>query len=234
MLLAVLLSPLLGALADLKRNKKIFFVTAASIAILSTGLLYYTGPGQVVPAMLLVITGYAGYTVAMTFYNSFLSEVATSGAVEKVSGIGWGMGTLEGLRPSSAWFFWSRTWRRESGDAACRNGVWPFCAAVLSHPQGFTRQDRRPGRLNRCRCSRIIATFKEIRAYRRVFLFLLGYFFVSDAMSTVIVFFLILYRAHSAFHGPGKHGAPHARQLSAAAGSVATGLLAQRIGPLQR
>ncbi len=234
MLLAVLLSPLLGALADLKRNKKTFFVTAASIAILSTGLLYFTGPGQVLPAMLLVITGYAGYTVAMTFYNSFLPEVAKSGAVEKVSGIGWGIGYLGGLAALVCMVFLVPNVAEGKAVILLAGTVY----GLFALPSFFILKDS-PGRVGAqggsiaAGCSRIIATFKEIRAYRRVFLFLLGYFFVSDAMSTVIVFFSS-YTVHT-LHFTVRENTVLLMlvQLSAAAGSVATGLLAQRIGPLQ-
>ena len=47
--------------------------------------------------MFLVSAGYVGYTLAMTFYNAFLPEIAPPGSIEKLSGIGWGLGYIAGL-----------------------------------------------------------------------------------------------------------------------------------------
>jgi MFS transporter, UMF1 family len=234
MLVAVVLSPLLGALADLKRNKRTFFITAAGVSILSTLLLTFTGPGQVLPAMLLVITGYAGYTVAMTFYNAFLPEIIGRESLEKLSGIGWGVGYMGGLTA-----------------LLCMAAMVPSVAggkpivllaglmyALFALPSFLVLRDSggktgAQGASVTDSFTRILGTFREIRSYRSIFLFLLGYFFVSDAMSTVIVFFSS-YTVHTLHFSVRQNTLLLMLiQLSAAAGSVATGLLAKRIGALQ-
>ena len=97
MAVSVLLSPLLGAVADANGKIKSFLLAFAGISILSLFSLYFTGPGQTALAIFLVGTGYVGYTLAMTFYNAFLPEIATPGSIEKLSGIGWGFGYIGGL-----------------------------------------------------------------------------------------------------------------------------------------
>ena len=233
MLLSVVLSPLLGALADLKRNKRTFFITAAGISILSTLLLTFTGPHQVLAAMLLVITGYAGYTVAMTFYNAFLPEIVDTKSLEKISGIGWGIGYLGGLAALVCMAFMVPS-------VAGGKAVIPLAGAMyaLFALPAFLMLRDPAGKTVTTAASitdgftRILGTFKEIRSYRNIFLFLLGYFFVSDAMSTVIVFFSS-YTVHT-LHFTVRENTVLLMviQLSAAAGSVATGLLAKRIGAL--
>ena len=234
MLLSVLLSPLLGALADLRRKKKAFFATAAGISILSTILLYFTGPNQVLGSMLLVITGYAGYTLAMTFYNAFLPEIVGRESLEKISGIGWGVGYIGGL---AALLCMAAMVPSVAGGKAIIL-VAGTVYALFALPSFLILKDR-PGKTEVMPASltdgfaRILGTFREIRSYRTVFVFLLGYFFVSDAMSTVIVFFSS-YTVHT-LHFTVRDNTILLMliQLSAAAGSVATGLLAKRIGALQ-
>lgn len=234
MLLAVVLSPLLGALADLKGNKRTFFIVAAGGSILSTLLLYFTGPSQVLPAMLLVISGYAGYTVAMTFYNAFLPEIAGSDSIEKISGIGWGIGYLGGLVALLCMVAMVSSVAGGKAIVLLAGVMYALFALpsflVLRAPAGETRALAAVSLSDGF--TRILCTFREIRAYRNIFLFLLGYFFVSDAMSTVIVFFSS-YTVHTLHFSVRQNTVLLMLiQLSAAAGSVATGLLAQRIGAL--
>ena len=234
MLLSVVLSPFLGAMADLRRKKKPFLVAAAGLSIISTILLYFVGPGQVVPAMLLVVVGYAGYTIAMTFYNAFLPEIVRVESIEKTSGIGWGMGYIGGLVALLCMAFMAPS---VSGGKAIILVAGAMYAIFALPSFVMLRDFRDPGRpaggSMRDGFLRLLATFKEIRSFRTVFVFLLGYFFVSDAMSTIIVFF-------SSYTVDTLHFSVRQNvmllmliQLSAAAGSVATGFIAKWIGALQ-
>jgi UMF1 family MFS transporter len=234
MLLAVVLSPILGAVADMRGNKKQFLIGFAGLSIISTILLYFTGPGQVFMAMLLVVTGYTGYTVATTFYNAFLPEIAGTGSVEKISGIGWGMGYIGGLAALICMAVMVPSVARGKpilllAGVMCAIFAIPSFVVLKDFPKtsGTAPASMKDGLL------RILVTFKEIRAFRKIFLFLLGYFFVNDAISTVIVFF-------SSYTVDTLHFSVRENvlllmiiQLSAAAGSIITGLIAERIGVLE-
>jgi MFS transporter, UMF1 family len=233
MLLSVVLSPLLGALADMRRNKRTFLVAFAGLSIISTILLYFIGPNQVLPAMLLVIAGYAGYTIAMTFYNAFLPEIVESESIEKISGIGWGLGYIGGLTALLCMAFMVPSVAGGKSIILLAGTMY----AIFALPSFFLLKDAistvgtAPASMKDS-LFRIIATFKEIRRYRTVFIFLFGYFFVSDAISTVIVFFSS-YTVHT-LHFSVQENTMLLMiiQLSAAAGSVGSGLIAKRIGAL--
>lgn len=234
MTVSVLLSPFLGAVADMRRNKKTFLIACAATSIASTGLLYFTGPNQAAQAMFLVVAGYTGYTVAMTFYNAFLPEIAAGSDVEKISGIGWGLGYIGGLVA-----------------LLCMSVLVPSVAggkvvllltaamyAVFALPSFFTLKDSREGAspapasvIDGFR--RVTATFREIRSYRTVFVFLLGYFFVSDAISTVIVFFSSYTVGTLHFTVRQNFLLLMLIQLAAAVGSLASGFIAKRIGTVR-
>lgn len=234
MLLSVVLSPLLGAVADMRGKKKTFLVAAAAVSIVSTVLLYFTGTSTVVPAMLLVVAGYTGYTLAMTFYNAFLPEIAGPESIEKLSGIGWGLGYIGGLTALLCMAFMVPS-VAEGKSIILLTGVM---FTVFALPAFVILKDSpNPTRIEGASIKdgflRILATFKEIRSFRTVFVFLLGYFFVSDAMSTIIVFFSS-YTVHT-LHFSVRQNIMLLMiiQLSAAAGSIATGFIARRIGALQ-
>ena len=81
--------------------------------------------------------------------------------------------------------------------------------------------------------TRLMLTFREIRSLKNIFTFLIAYFFVSDAISTVIVFFSS-YTVHTLqFTVKQNVSLLMLIQLSAAAGAVGAGVLANRIGVLR-
>jgi UMF1 family MFS transporter len=219
----------------MRGKKKVFLVAAAGVSIFSTVLLYFTGPGTVFPAMVLVVAGYTGYTVAMTFYNAFLPGIAGGAeSIEKLSGIGWGLGYIGGLTALLCMASMVPSVAEGKSIILLTGGMFTVFALpaflILKdspHPAKIEGASIKDGFL------RILTTFKEIRSFRRVFVFLLGYFFVSDAMSTVIVFFSS-YTVHT-LHFSVRENVMLLMiiQLSAAAGSIATGFIARRIGALR-
>ncbi len=149
MLVSVVLSPFLGAMADMRRNKKTFLIAAAGLSIISTILLYFTGPNQVFPAMLLVVTGYAGYTIAMTFYNAFLPEIAGTESLEKISGIGWGIGYIGGLTALVCMAFMAPSVADGKRCYPARRGhVCALCPAFFHSAQRFPQHGRRRARFH--------------------------------------------------------------------------------------
>ncbi|MGA2938512.1 MAG: MFS transporter [Syntrophobacteraceae bacterium] len=81
--------------------------------------------------------------------------------------------------------------------------------------------------------SRLILTFREIRSLRHIFLFLIAYFLVSDAISTVIVFFSSYTVYTLQFTVKQNLFLLMLIQLSATAGAAASGVLASRIGTVR-
>jgi len=231
MVVSVLLSPLLGAISDLSGYKKSFLAAFACVSILSIFCLYFTGPGQEAWAVFLVSAGYIGYTVAMTFYNAFLPDIADGCSIEKLSGIGWGLGYIGGL---AALVCMAVAVPNVAGGksilllAGAAYGIFALpCLIVLKDsPKGNAARAAAIG----AGFSRLILTFRQIRSLKNIFIFLIGYFFVSDAIATVIVFF----SSYTVFtlHFTVKQNVflLMVIQLSAAAGAAAAGVLADRMG----
>jgi UMF1 family MFS transporter len=96
--LAVLLSaPVIGAWADAHAAKKRLLFAATTGCVLFTAALYFTGPGTVASAIILVAVSNFFFSVGENVIAAFLPELADSKAMGRVSGWGWAFGYLGGL-----------------------------------------------------------------------------------------------------------------------------------------
>jgi UMF1 family MFS transporter len=96
--LAVLLSaPVIGAWADAHAAKKRLLFAATTGCVLFTAALYFTGPGTVGTAIILVAVSNFFFSVGENLIAAFLPELANSKAMGRVSGWGWAFGYLGGL-----------------------------------------------------------------------------------------------------------------------------------------
>jgi len=96
--LAVLLvSPLVGAMADIRANKKTFLAVTASVCAFATASLYFVGPGEVWLALGLVALGTMAFYLSENICAGFLPEISTPANAGRISGYGWSFGYFGGL-----------------------------------------------------------------------------------------------------------------------------------------
>ncbi|MEA4931216.1 MAG: MFS transporter, partial [Anaerolineaceae bacterium] len=85
-LLAALLSPILGAIADFKASKKTFMAFFAALGIISTALLWFVvSPADQTLCIILYILGTIGFAGSLVFYDSLLPHVANEDEIDQVS-----------------------------------------------------------------------------------------------------------------------------------------------------
>ncbi len=234
MAVSVLLAPILGAIADVKGRKKSFMAAFASLSILSLFALYFTGPGQEARAMFFVSAGYVGYTLAMTFYNAFLPEIAPTGSVEKLSGLAWGLGYIAGFAALVSMIFLVPNVPGGKIILLVAGAAY----AIFALPSFvFLKDSPKHGTSDKKTITegfaRLSETFKEIRRLKNIFTFLIAYFFVADAIATVIVFFSSYTIYTLRFTVTQNVILLMLIQLSAAAGAMVSGIVANRIGLLK-
>src|SRR5579872_4620998 len=97
MLLVALITPLLGAMADVLHNKKLYLGIFTAVTIACTVLLYFMQPGMVLIASALFILANAGFEGGIVFYDAFLPEITTPELFGRISGIGFAFGYLGSL-----------------------------------------------------------------------------------------------------------------------------------------
>lgn len=96
-LIALVLSPLVGLVADRAGLKKAFLVGASLLCAGATAALGLVGPGDVTAGLLLIICATVGFMFSENFCASFLPDIATPATMGKISGLGWGVGYFGGL-----------------------------------------------------------------------------------------------------------------------------------------
>ncbi len=97
MLLVVLASPLLGAIADCRGWRKNFLVWTGVGCCLLTASFALIAPGAIALAMLLYIPANFLYQIGENFLASFLPSVSTPRTIGRVSATGWAMGYVGAL-----------------------------------------------------------------------------------------------------------------------------------------
>ena len=96
-LLALILSPLTGAICDLSGRKKRYLAYTTIICAISTALLFFVGQGNIALAIGLITISNAAFMLSETFCGSFLPDISSKENMGLISGIGWGLGYFGGL-----------------------------------------------------------------------------------------------------------------------------------------
>ena len=96
-ILVAVISPILGAVADSSRSKKLFLFIFTGISVVFTALLFFVGAGDVVMGMVFFIMAEIGYRGAQVFYDALLVDISTPETIGNISGKGWAIGMLGGV-----------------------------------------------------------------------------------------------------------------------------------------
>jgi len=96
-LIAALISPVLGAIADFRASKKKFMMFFIALGVISTALLYLVDqPGDQLLASVLYILGTVGFAGSLVFYDALLPHVADENEIDQLSSRGYAMGYIGG------------------------------------------------------------------------------------------------------------------------------------------
>jgi UMF1 family MFS transporter len=95
--LVLLTAPLVGAWADAHAAKKKLLLISTAGCVLFTAMLYFTGPGTLALAICLIILSNFFFATGENLIAAFLTELADSRAMGRVSGFGWAFGYIGGL-----------------------------------------------------------------------------------------------------------------------------------------
>ena len=92
LLLVVLISPVLGAIADAKRWRKEVLMTTGVFCVGLTCAMALLGPGLTLVAAALFIAANFCYQTGENFLASFLPDISTPRTIGRISATGWAMG----------------------------------------------------------------------------------------------------------------------------------------------
>jgi UMF1 family MFS transporter len=95
-LLVAVISPFLGALADLRGQKKRFTFLFMLLGALSSAALAFVGAGEWMWAAFFYALGTTGFNASCTFYDSLLPSIAPGAKANYASSLGYALGYLGG------------------------------------------------------------------------------------------------------------------------------------------
>ncbi|AQT67907.1 D-galactonate transporter [Anaerohalosphaera lusitana] len=197
--IAGFLAPFIGSLADVGGLRHRLFTLCTVICCLLTGLLWFITDGMVVVGGILFIVANVTYAIAISLYDSYLRSIVDNSRSARLSSIGWGVGYLGGI------LCFILCYPLLKGGLATDNLVqyrtsFTITAGfylVFSIPAFIMLRGIVPRENSRSQFSpsivmkayaEVIKTVRQWRAHKEIFKFLLAFYFISDAIVTVIYF----------------------------------------------
>ena len=192
-LVIVLLAPLLGAIADQGGARKYFLFLFAALGITMTAALNWVAQGEWALAIVFYVCATIGFMGANVFYDALIVVVAGK-RVDVISALGYACGYLGGgllFSVNVAMTLWPGFFGLQDAAEAVRVSfvmvaIW---WALFSVPLLlFVKEPKVKAKRGMVLAGfkQLLATFKEIRRYQTVFVFLLAYWFYIDGVDTVV------------------------------------------------
>ena len=193
-LILALFSPILGAMADYKNRKKMFFMFFLGIGLSFNLALPFVGKGQWLLCLLLFVFARVGWAGANVFYDAFISDITSAERMDSISSKGYGFGYIGSVIPfllviglilrggmgdglpvneTKIGFVIVAVWWLLFSIPAMKNLQQHYYLAPTASPVTDSFK-------------RLWQTFGEIRKYKQVFFFLVAYFFYIDGVGTII------------------------------------------------
>ena len=204
-LIAALISPVLGAIADFKGSKKSFMLFFVIIGVVSTALLFLVDqPGEWLLASILYIVGTIGFAGSLVFYDALLPHITTPEEADQVSARGYAMGYVGGglllLINVLMIFFGPRFLPNMDGTEATKLmmrlslasvAVWwaVFSVPLFRHvPEPERRAEAHELHQNVVKVGfqRFFNALGQIRRFKDLFMFLLTFFIYANGIGTII------------------------------------------------
>ncbi|TKC20162.1 MFS transporter [Robertmurraya kyonggiensis] len=195
-LIVALLAPILGTIADFKGFKKRFFTFFAALGIIFTLLLAVVPADQWMILLIVFVLTSIGFAGSNVFYDAFLVDVTTEKRMNRISASGFAYGYIGSTIPfviSIAIIVLAQTGTIPlsvpvaSQIAFVITALWwgIFTIPMLKNVEQKYYVERVPNPV-KASFKKLLVTFKNIKVYRPLFLFLLAYFFYIDGVNTII------------------------------------------------
>ena len=196
-LVLALTAPWLGALADKGSAHIRMLAIFTAIGVVPTALLAFVNTSDIGTGLTLFVIASIGFWGGLIFYDSMLVRVAPPGRVDSVSGFGYSLGYLGGglLLVVNVVMYQKPEWfGLASAEQAIRASfvtvaVWWFIFAIPLLRQRRTLATGPSiglGRAAREGFAELLRTFREVRKFRPVILFLLAYWMYIDGVNTIM------------------------------------------------
>jgi len=199
LLLAGLLAPLLGAIADLGYLRYRIFVLTTGLCCVATASLYWVQPGALIWGSLIFILAQVAYACSASLYDSYLPLLAPAHRLGQLSGLGWGLGYLGGLLCFALSYSWLRGGLGEANLLTYRltfvavGGFYLLVAlpAFAWLPRQGAGASMPLAQLTPLAYQQVFQTLRRWQERPPIFQFLMGYYLLSDGLVTIGSFIAI-------------------------------------------
>ncbi|MFW9808541.1 MAG: MFS transporter [Candidatus Thorarchaeota archaeon] len=201
MIVIALTSPILGAIADFSGNKKKFLTFYTALCIVFNSLLFFTTRGSPpflgVPvwmwAWVIFILANIGFQGALPFYNAWLPEISTEKTIGRIGGIGFAAGYVGAMLTIIIALVSVRALGTDSTVPFLLGAIFFLVFAIpsiinLEERPPTARPDEEGMSLAMVGFKRVARTFRELKNYQGIRLYMVAYFLFSDAITTVIYY----------------------------------------------
>lgn len=204
-LIAAIISPILGAIADFRGSKKVFMGFFVAVGVISTGLMFLIRtPGDWLLACILYILGTIGFAGSLVFYDALLPHIAEPDEIDQISSRGYAMGYIGGgllLLINVAMIFAGPSLLPDMAEtdatalmmrlSLASVAVWwaVFSIPIFRHvrePQRKIEKGEENLNVLKVGFSRFFNALRNIRQYRDLFQFLVAFFVYSNGIGTII------------------------------------------------
>jgi MFS transporter, UMF1 family len=202
------LSPVLGALADVAAIKKRLLAVLMAVGAVGVAGMLFIEHGDWVLALILFAVANVGLAGSFVFYDALLPHIARNDEMDRVSTTAYALGYLGGgllLALNLAWITFPSAFGLPAGDGISESeATLPVRLALVSAAVWwvafsvplFLRVPEPPRRLEvhesplvsplRAAFARLGDTLRDLRGYRHAFLMLLAFVIYSDGIATII------------------------------------------------
>lgn len=242
MLVVALVAPVLGALADIRANKRRVLIVSTLLCVVSTALLWLVARGDVTLGLLIFGIANIGFDLGFVFCSAFLVELVPPQQMGRLSGYGWGFGYVGGLLSLALAYPFIAGGFAEANLATYRLSfvVTALFFLVGTLPTFLYLQERaqpRPVTVGlsvwRMVTMQLSDTARHLASYRDLKRYFIAYLIYSDAINTVIVASAIFANKVLDFTPGDLIIYFLVTQITAGLGSVGFGVVADRIGAVR-
>jgi UMF1 family MFS transporter len=200
-LLAAVISPILGAVADFKGSKKKFLTFFMVLGVIATALLFFPNKeGDWLLASIIFVFANIGFAGSLVYYDALLPHVARADEIDEVSSKGYMMGYIGGgllLAVNLVMIMFVPTWVPSLGTGLMTRlsfvtvAIWwlIFTLPLLLRVKEPVRridvgeEGMRPIQAS---LSRLKKTFSELKKYKDLSLGLLAFWVYANGIGTII------------------------------------------------
>ena len=194
-IIVALLGPILGAIADHKDTKKIFFTTAVALGVV--GCIVNGFATSWVVFIIIYILSKVFYQASLTFYDSMLNDVTTEDRMDQVSSYGYAWGYIGSCIPFlvalGAYVLGPDMFGKISGNLSkiigfTVTGIWWFLVTIplIKNYKQVNYVEAEKGAVGKA-FKKIGQTLKKIALTdKKVLFFLIAFFLYIDGVGTII------------------------------------------------